>query len=266
MMVFQNKLLADSIHSFSVWRVWLFLGLQDIKSRFRRSFIGPLWILLNMAFFVGGVGVVYGLMFGQPMREFLPFLTAGFVIWAFMVSSLTESGSAFINAEGYIKQFSYPKQIYLIRQLVVYTITLLIGFAALIPVQLLFNRFSFEGWFLAIPGILLLLLGALGHIVICAYLGTRFRDLPHATGGVLQVLFFVTPIMFPVKLLRERHLDFVYQYNPLHYLIDVVRHPILEGEFALPENYMFAGLYVIAVWLIAAMVAKRLDSRLVFLL
>lgn len=265
-MIFQDKLLADSIQSLKVWRVWLFLGLQDIKARFRRSFIGPLWILLNMAFFVGGAGVVYGLMFGQPMSEFLPFLTAGFVIWGFILSSLTESGLSFINSEGYIKQFSYPKQIYLIRPLVVYSIVLLIGLSALVPVQFLFQRFSIEGWILAIPGLLILLLAALGHIVICAYLGTRFRDLPHAMGGVLQVLFFVTPIMFPVKLLRERHLDFVYQYNPLHYLIDIVRHPILEGELAVSESYLFASLYVVVVWVIASVVAKRLDSRLVFLL
>jgi ABC-type polysaccharide/polyol phosphate export permease len=262
----RDKLLADSIQSVKVWRVWLYLGLQDIKARFRRSFLGPLWIFLNIAIFVGGAGVVYGIMFGQKMSEFLPFLTAGLVIWGFIVSSLTESGLAFINAEGYIKQFAYPKQIYLIRPLVVYTVVLLIGLFSLIPLQLLFQRFSLAGWLLAIPGLLLLLAAALGQIVICAYLGTRFRDLPHAMGGMLQVLFFVTPILFPVKLLKERHLDFVYRYNPLHYLIDVVRHPITEGEMALPENYLYAGLYVVVVWLLAAAVAKRLDDRLVFLL
>lgn len=262
----KDKLFLDSIKSLKMWRVWLFLGIQDIKARFRRSFIGPLWILLNMAFFVGGAGVVYGLMFGQPMDEFLPFLTAGFVIWGFILSSLTESGFAFTNAEGYIKQFSYPKQIYLVRSLVAYSIILFVGLSALIPVQFAFQRFSIEGWFLAMPGLLLLLLAALGHIAICGYLGARFRDLPHAMGGGLQVLFFVTPIMFPVKLLKERNLDFVYQYNPLHYLIDVVRHPILEGEFAAQDNYLFASLYVFVVWVVAFWVAKRLDSRLVFLL
>lgn len=262
----KDKLLKDSIRSFKMWRVWLFLGVQDIKARFRRSFIGPLWILLNLAFFVGGAGVVYGLMFGQQLNDFLPFLVAGFVIWGFILSSLTESGLAFINAEGYIKQFPFPKQIYLFRPLVGYFIILLIGFFALIVLQLLVQSLPVVGWFLAIPGILILLFAALGHIVICAYLGARFRDLPHAMGGILQVLFFVTPVMFPVKLLRERHLDFVYQYNPLHYLIDVVRHPILEGEFAVPESYIFACLYVVVVWAFAIVVAKRLDSRLVFLL
>lgn len=262
----KDKLLKDSIKSFKMWRVWLFLGVQDIKARFRRSFIGPLWILLNLAFFVGGAGVVYGLMFGQPLNDFLPFLVAGFVIWGFILSSLTESGLAFINAEGYIKQFPFPKQIYLFRPLVGYFIILLIGFFALSILQLLVQSLPVKGWFLAIPGILILLFAALGHIVICAYLGARFRDLPHAMGGMLQVLFFVTPVMFPVKLLKERHLDFVYQYNPLHYLIDVVRHPILEGDFAVTESYIFACLYVVVVWVFAISVAKRFDSRLVFLL
>ena len=260
----QNKLLIDSAQSLKVWRVWIYLGTQDVKARFKRSFIGPLWILLNMGLFVGGAGVVYGMLFGQPMREFLPFLTAGFIIWGFLISSLTESCLAFINAEGYIKQFSYPKQIYLLRPLVVYTIIMLIGLAALVPVQIIFQRFEIMGWIFALPGLFILMLAAQAHIIICAYLGTKFRDLPHALGGVLQVLFFVTPIMFPVKILRERNLDFVYQYNPLYYLIDIVRHPILEGQIAPSENYLFACIYLIFAWTLAAIVATRSDAKVVF--
>ncbi|WP_298627800.1 ABC transporter permease [uncultured Legionella sp.] len=259
-----KKLFSDSLASCKVWRVWMFLGSQDVKTRFRRSFIGPLWILLNLGIFVGGAGVIYGILFHQPMQEFLPFLTAGFVIWGFIVSSLTESAVAFINSEGYIKQFAYPKQIYLIRPLVVYTIVLLIGLAILIPVQLVFHSFSILGWIFSLPGMVTLLLAAQAHIVICAYLGTRFRDLPHAMGGILQVLFFVTPIMFPIKVLQDRHLDFVYQYNPLYYLIDIVRHPILTGELAPAQNYLFAWVYILIIWIIAILFAKKFDSRLVF--
>ncbi len=262
----RSKLLTDSVKSFKVWRVWMFLGIQDVKLRFRRSFIGPLWIFLNLAIFVGGAGVVYGLIFGLPMKEFLPFLTAGFVIWGFIFASLSESGLAFVNAEGYIKQFSYPKQIYLMRTLVVFSTNMLIGLCVLVLLQLVLNGFFIAGWLRAIPGLLLLLLAGLGHIVICAYLGTRFRDLPHASGGILQVVFFVTPILFPVKVLRDRQLDFIYQYNPLYYLIDIVRHPLLEGSWAQPENYLIVGAYVVAVWTVGALVAHKLDPRVVYLL
>ncbi|QPC94099.1 ABC transporter permease [Mesorhizobium sp. INR15] len=261
-----EQLFADALAALKLWRVWTFLGVQDIKARFRRSFIGPLWILLNLAFFVGGAGFVYGVMFGQPMTDFLPFLITGFVIWGYLLSSFTEAGTAFVNSEGYIKQFSYPKQIYLFRALVAYSINLLIGFSAVIAMQLVLRNFNILGWLVAVPGMALLLIAVLGHIVISAYVGTRFRDLPFALAGILQVVFFVTPIMFPIKVLQAKHLDFVYQYNPLYYLIDIVRHPILEGAAAAPENYILAILYIVVVWIVAAAVARRFDNRLVFLL
>jgi lipopolysaccharide transport system permease protein len=261
-----EKLLADSLWAARLWRVWLFFGLQDIRTRFRRSLLGPLWLFLNLAVFVGGVGLVFGALFGQPMSEFLPYLTCGFVLWGYLTSSLTDSGSAFTNAEGYIKQFSYPKQIYLCRAWISYTAILLIGFIAVALVQLIFGELDFRGWLLAIPGLLILLFAALGHIAICAYLGARFRDLPHALTSLMQVLFFVTPVIFPVATLRDRGLDFIYLYNPLYYLIEIVRHPIIHGELAAPQTYVVASLYVLGVWIVATMVARRLDSRVVFCL
>ena len=260
------QIVADSSPSLRVWRVWLFLGVQDVKARFRRSAVGPLWILLNMSLFVIGAGVIYGVMINQPMRILLPYLVAGFSLWAIIVSSLTESAWAFVNAEGYIKQFCYPKQIYLMRTLVSSTIILLITIPALIPVQLYFRTFSIVGWLLAVPGLLLLLMAVLGHITVCAYLGVRFRDFPHATGGALQVAFFVTPIMYPAKILQDRHLAFIYQFNPLYYLIEIARHPMLQGELAAPETYVFAVLYILLVWVVAYVVARSLDSRVVILL
>jgi lipopolysaccharide transport system permease protein len=261
-----ERLISDSWQALRVWRVWMFLGVQDVKARFRRSIVGPFWILLNMAFFVVGAGLLYGVMINQPMKVLLPYLVAGFTLWAIIVSSLTESGFAFVNAEGYIKQFCFPKQIYLMRTLVSSTIIMLITLPAIIPVQMYFGTFSIAGWLLAVPGLLLLLLAVLGHITVCAYLGVRFRDLPHAANGILQVAFFVTPVMFPAKLLQERHLGFIYQFNPLYYIIEIARHPILEGGLASPEIYAFAGVYVVLVWLFAGLVANSLDSRIVLLL
>lgn len=260
------QLLADSWQALRVWRVWTFLGVQDVKARFQRSLIGPLWILLNMSLFVAGAGLLYGVMINQPMKLLLPYLITGFTLWAIIVSSLTESGWAFVNAEGYIKQFCYPKQIYIMRASVSSTIIMLITLPAIIPVQLYYRSFSIVGWLLAVPGLVLLLLAVLGHIAVCAYLGVRFRDLPHAANGLLQVAFFVTPVMFPAKLLEQRHLALIYELNPFYYLLEVARHPILNGEFAAPAVYGFAILYILLLWLFACLVARSLDSRIVVLL
>jgi len=265
-MRFESQLLADSTASVRVWRVWWFLGTQDIKARFRRSFLGPVWIFLNMFLFVAGAGVLFGVLINQPMREFLPYLLIGLALWGMIVSSLTESGWSFVNAEGYIKQFCYPKQIYLLRTLVSTSIILAISLTTVLPVLMFFGRFSILGWVLAVPGLVILLLASLAHITLSGYLGVRFRDYPHATGGILQVVFFVTPVMFPAKMLDERHLSLVYRVNPFYYLISIAREPILHGVLAAPEAYLWACLYVLAAWVLAGLIAKSLDSRIVVLL
>lgn len=265
-MAAKSLLFEDSLRALRLWRVWTFLGVQDIKARFRRSFLGPVWLLMNMVLFVAGAGVLYGVMIHQPMREFLPYLTAGFTVWGFLASSLSESAMAFLNAEGYIKQFCYPKQIYLLRVMVSYSIIMLIYLSVLIPLQLLLRTFSPLGWLLILPGLALLIIAALGHTVIVAYLGVKFRDLPHAAGGLLQVAFFVTPVMFPIEVLKARNLDFVYWFNPLHYLINIVRYPIMRGTLAPAGDYCFTIAYIIAVWCIAAIVARAIDSKVVVLL
>ena len=260
------RLSTDCWEALRAWRVWVYLGVQDVKARFRRSAVGPLWIFLNMSLFVVGAGVLYGVLINQPMRILLPYLVVGFSLWGMIVSSLTDSGWAFVNAEGYIKQFCYPKQIYILRSLVSAAIIFFITIPAVIPVQLYFRDFSIVGWLLAVPGLLLMFLAVLGHITVCAYLGVRFRDLPHAVSGVLQVAFFVTPVMFPARLLQERHYALIYQLNPFYYLLEVARFPILQGKMAAPEVYAFAALYILLLWTLASLIAKTLDSRVVLML
>jgi ABC-type polysaccharide/polyol phosphate export permease len=219
-----------------------------------------------MFLFVAGVGVLYGVLINQPMREFLPYLVTGLALWGMLVASFTESGWSFVNAEGYIKQFCYPKQIYLLRTLVSTSIILVVTLTAVIPVQVFSGSFSLLGWLLAVPGLVILLLASLAHITLSGYLGVRFRDYPHAAGGILQVAFFVTPVMFPAKMLDERHLSLIYRVNPFYYLITVAREPIIHGVPAAPEAYLWACLYVLAAWILAALIANSLDSQIVVLL
>ncbi|SDA91048.1 ABC transporter permease [Mesorhizobium qingshengii] len=262
----ESRLLRDVIRSLLLHRVWFFIGMQDVKRRYRRSFIGPLWILLNLGVYVGAIGFVYGVMFGQDLKAFLPYLMLGFVTWGLISASMVDAGTVFISAEGYIKQFSYPKQIYILRAIVSSSMNFAMGLAAVAVLQIVLGTFEFTGWLLAIPGIVLLYMALLGQTTIFSYLGVAFRDLPHALAGVLQVVFYLTPIVFPISVLKSHNLEFVYLINPIYHLIDVVRHPILTASLAPLSSYGFVFGYVLIVYCIAWYVASRLDKKVVFLL
>ncbi|WFP75511.1 ABC transporter permease [Mesorhizobium sp. WSM4906] len=262
----RSRLLRDVIRSVLLYRVWFFIGTQDIRRRYRRSFIGPLWILLNLGVYVGAIGFVYGVMFGQDLKAFLPYLMLGFVTWGLVSASVVDACMIFPGSEGYIKQFSYPKQIYILRALVSNSMNFAMGLIAVAFVQIFLGTFEPTGWIMAIPGLILLYMALLGHTAIFAYLGTAFRDLPHALAGVLQVVFYLTPIVVPASVLKNHGLEFVYLVNPIYHLIDVVRDPILTANWAPLSTYGLVVGYILAVHCIAWYAASRLDKKVVFLL
>jgi ABC-type polysaccharide/polyol phosphate export permease len=249
-----------------LWRVWLHMGVQDVKSRFKSSVLGPAWILINLGAVIGAVGLIYGQLFHQPMNEFLPFLTLGLVIWTFISSSLTEGAMAFVVAEGYIKQFPFPKPIYLYRAMVPYTIVFSIGLVIFFAVELVYQRPLGAGTLWAIPAFVLFLLINFLHLVIVAHVGVRFRDLPHLLGSLIQILFYLTPVIFTPTMLRERKLDFVFVFNPLYYIIEIVRYPLLNNAPP-PAEVIFVALgYCVLVALIAFFVVKKMSRKIVYVL
>ena len=261
-----SSLLRDNIRALKNWRVWLHLGLADIRNRFAKSMVGPLWIVLNLAMWVAGIGVIYSALFHQELHDFLPYLTIGFVVWGYLTQTLTDGGNAFIYAEGYIKQFTYPKQIYILRVLVNAGVVLLIGVLIFLGVLIFFRRPLGWGAVWVLPGFAVLALASYLQATIMAYASVRFRDLPHGMTSLLQVLFFVTPVFFPLGMLKERGLDFVYQFNPLYYLIEVVRYPLIHSSAAPSEIYLACGAYLLLIGVIAWVVSAIFDRRIVYIL
>ncbi len=259
-------LARDNLRALSNWRVWLHLGLADIRNRFAKSVVGPVWIVLNLALWVAGIGVIYSSVFDHELHDFLPYLTIGFVVWGYLTQTLTDGGNAFIYAEGYIKQFTYPKQIYILRVLVNAGVVLLIGLAIFLGVMVFFHQSFGWGALWVLPGFFLLALASYLHATIMAYTSVRFRDLPHGMTSLLQVLFFVTPVFLFVDDLKKRGLDFVYQYNPLYYLIEIVRYPLIHSAAAPWGIYQACLIYILILGVIAYVIAKILDKRIVYIL
>jgi ABC-type polysaccharide/polyol phosphate export permease len=258
--------LSEFTGAAKLWRVWLHMGVQDVKSRFKSSVLGPAWILINLGAVIGAVGFIYGQLFHQPMNEFLPFLTLGIVIWTFMTSSLTEGSMAFIVAEGYIKQFPFPKPIYLYRAMVPYVIVFAIGLVIFFVVDALYQRPVGFGTLWALPAFVLFLLINFIHLVIVAHVGARFRDLPHLLGSLIQIAFYLTPVIFTPAMLKERKLDFVYMFNPLYYIIEIVRFPLLNNAPP-PLDVVYIALgYCVLVALIAFVVVRKMSRKIVYVL
>lgn len=259
-----QEILRECVFSLKAWRVWLYMGLQDVRNQFRRSRIGVAWILINLGLTALGLGYIYGHLFHQDISTFIPLLILGLVLWMFICNMIVQGCQAFLVSEGYIKQFSFPKQMYILRFTTTSLFNFLIGFLVYIGVAITLHIPFMFGTLWVIPGFILLLLISVAHLLIFAYLGSRFRDLAPALGAIFQILFYVTPIIFTTQMLHERHLDFIYQYNPLYYLIEVVRYPLLNATMAPAVVYYVLFGYSIFIWLCALITLLKCDRKVAY--
>ena len=256
----------DVVRSARLWHIWVRLGLQDVRHKFRRSTVGPAWIFLNLGVMIAAVGIIYGRLLGQDLHEFIPYLTAGLVIWQYLTSTITEGAHAFVNSEGYIKQISLPIYVYVFRCFVSVGLTGAISFSVFVIVAMLYRIPIGSGTLWVVPGLLMLMAASVCLICILAHLHARFRDIAPMASVAMQMALYVTPVMFPGELLRRRGMAWVVDFNPLYHMVEIVRQPLVVAQPAATESYVAALVILVALAAIAAGIIAHYGRRIVFVL
>ena len=234
---------ADVLIGATLWRLWGRMGWNDIRQRYRRSMLGPLWLTASMAVMVVSLGVLYAELFRTPIDEFLPYLCIGLLVWNLVASFMTEGGTIFTASESYIKQIRIPYSCHVYRSGWSKLIILAHNSLVYIGVLIYFGIWPGAYALLAIPGLVIVLLnGALASLFI-GMVSARFRDFSQLINSIVQVVFFVTPIFWKPEVLKGR--PFIVDYNPLFHLIEIVRAPLLGTAPSL-KNY-FAVLLITTV-------------------
>jgi lipopolysaccharide transport system permease protein len=251
----------DVVTGATRWRLWVRLGWNDIVQKYRRSLIGPLWLTASQGVMVLSLGLLYAKLFNTPIHDFLPYLCVGLLMWSYLSSFLLEAGTMFIGQESYIKQVRLPYSVYLYRSVWSKIIILAHNFVIYFAVIAWFG--IWPGWtgLLVIPGFALLTLNCALVSILIGMIATRFRDIPQLIANIVQIAFFITPIMWKPELLKE-HM-YIVTWNPLYALIEIVRAPLLGGAPTL-KTYIAVLLITLVNLTIAGMFFSRFRSRIAY--
>jgi len=220
-----SSAIGDVIAGLRHWELWGTLGWHDIRQRYRRSIVGPLWLTLSMGIMVAGLAFLYAGLFGKSIENYLPYVATGMIVFNLISTIVTESADVFIGSASLILQLRAPLSIYvhkmLWRNLIIFAHNMSIYLIILVFAQLPL------GWnmLLALPGLFLLVLFGVWVGLILGTLSARFRDIPPIAGSIMQVAFFLTPVFWLPSALSNREL-FVHL-NPFYYLLEVIRMPLL---------------------------------------
>lgn len=241
--------------------LWGLLGWQDIRQRYRRSRIGPFWLTISMGMLVGALGVLYAGLFRVDVAELLPFLALGFVIWGLVGGLVTEGCMAFIAAGGMIKQVAVPLSVHVYR--VVWRNLIIFGHNFVIYVIVAGVFSIWPGWvgLLALPGLALLCVNGVWMGLLLGLVSARFRDVPQIASSVLQVAFFLTPIIWKPELLPGRPL--LVDLNPFFHFLDLIRAPLL-GQAPGVNSWLTVLAVTVAGWLFTLLVYRHYRWRIAY--
>ncbi|MGE0433853.1 MAG: ABC transporter permease, partial [Planctomycetota bacterium] len=191
------------------------------------------------------------------------YLCAGLFIWQFISEAASTACTVLVDSQGFIRQTNVPMIVYPAVSLISSFVTFLVGLTALVLGLILFSTPTWWSIPLMIPGLLLLALFGWGVVCIQSVVGAVVRDHQHITSIALLALFFTTPIMYPVAVMDRVGQTWLYQYNPLYYLLTTVRHPLLRGELPPAGVYGVAAAFALGVAVVGHLLFCRVDRRVV---
>lgn len=219
--------LIDFIGALNKFNLIFLLGWQDIKQRYRRSKLGPFWLTISMGIMIAMIGIIFGQALSVSSYEYLPFVACGFIFWNFISNSINEGSTSFIHSAGMIRQLSLPLMLYPMRTLWRNILVLLHNIVILPLVMIIVGREINLQILWLFPGFLVLIVNILWVSVFFGILCTRFRDMPPIVSSILQVLFYLTPILWMPQAINARVSLFLVNANPIFHLMELVRAPIL---------------------------------------
>ncbi|GAA4487396.1 ABC transporter permease [Rhodococcus olei] len=262
-----RRAFKDLREGFSQRELWLHLGWQDIKQRYRRSVIGPFWITIATGVQAAAMGLLYSALLDIPIDEFLPYVTVGLIVWNLISAAILEGSDVFIANEGLIKQLPSALSVHVYR--LVWRQLLFFAHNLMIYVVMVF---AFGVWrhltwpdLSAFPALVLILLNALWVSIVFGIFSTRYRDISPILGSLTLLLFVLTPIMWTTESLQSQGGEAakrvrLAELNPLYHYLEIIRAPMLGKPQEAYHWYIVLAITV-AGWGLALFALRKYRAR-----
>ncbi|MBK5528325.1 ABC transporter permease [Pseudomonas sp. TH06] len=222
--IFQYKLVLKQL-------IW-----QQLTIRYRRTALGFFWTLLNPLLTMIVTSVVFSMIMRWPLKTFAIFLFSGLVPFTLFSNCIGQGMQALLNNESLIKKIHIPKQIFVISISVSLLVDAIFSTICLFIIALAIGAPFTASLFILPINFLLLFCFAVGLTLALSIATVSFRDLPNIVGVILQALYYLTPIIYPLTFVPEAY-KWIFALNPLTLFVEIFRLPIYEGNIASLDVY-----------------------------
>lgn len=235
---------------------------RDVKVRYKQTFVGVGWVvfqpLINTVIFT----VFFG-NFAKIPSGSLPyplFVLLGLIFWGFFSTSLSHAANSFIENTAILGKVYFPREILPLSSIAVGLVDFVVSFAMFFMVALFYRvHFSFAFLLMVLLGLLITIIASSGLGLLLASINVKYRDVRYILPYFLQIMIFVTPIIYPLNIMRPSFQQIVLL-NPMAGVIDGLRSALSSGQITNPGNLLFALLTSLILFIVSVIYFRKTQS------
>lgn len=212
---------------------------KDVKLKYRRSFLGYLWSILNPLMIMVIMVIVFSSMFRSDIENFPVYLIIGQTLFNFMSESTNQAITSITGNAALLKKTYVPKYVFTVSKVTSSFVNTLFALGALVIVFIV-CRVTPNVYYLLIPLILLQeYIFCLGLGMLLAQGSVFFRDIQYIYNAIITAWMYLTPMFYPITLLPDKLRQAVQLLNPMYFYIAEFRQIVLEGR--MPDPYLLVA-------------------------
>lgn len=214
------------------------LVVRDLKVRYRNSILGFFWSLLNPLLMMVVFTLVFRVLLNNDQPLYPVFILVALLPWNFNVSSVAGSVNSIVGNGHLVKRVYFPREILPISLVMSNLVNLLLALPMLFLIKLVLGS-PFGPYILLLPLVLLLqTVFLIGVTLFVSSLNVYYRDTEVIVDVLLLAWFFLSPIVYDIRMLSETYSQLLYWVNPMASLISTYR--LILYDNALPDGLFLA--------------------------
>jgi len=247
-----------------VWRyreLLYFLTWRDIKLRYRQTFLGATWAIIQPLFTM----LLFTVFFGRLVRvpsDNIPyplFAYAGLLPWTFLANAILNSANSLVGNTSLITKVYFPRVIIPAAPVLAGLVDLAVAFVLLIP-MLIYYQAGVTWRLLLLPVfIVMTTLLAFGCGILAAALNVRFRDVRYTLPFLIQLWLFASPVIYPASIIPLKW-QWLFGLNPLNGIIEGFRSSLFGRPFHWSTITLAFAISILTVIFSASFFSRVEDS------
>jgi ABC-type polysaccharide/polyol phosphate export permease len=236
---------------------------RDLKVRYKRSFLGFLWAMMNPLLTMIVLMLVFLNIFRFDIKNYPIYILSGLLLWNLFARGTAMAIRSLLDNNFIYKQIYVPPSVFVAAAIGSGLVNLFFALLPLLALTVIMGIHPHLSWlFLPVP-ILLAALFSFGFGLIIAALAVFFTDILDIYEVGMNAYFYLTPILYPISILKEPLVG-IEQFNPLMHIIAIFRAPLIDGRLPSPDQIAISALFALVFTVLGWLLFTRLSAQFAY--